>query len=107
MTKQKIEWLSDAYKSLTYTAMCIWEELITNDSPDAPWVEWRNINGTASLRDAAAELAVYAEALWESLPGHEKDDLIFDWEWIPGWLALCVDWSDASGWPRVIAGAKP
>lgn len=91
MTERR-EWSSDDDKQLAITAMCIWE-IIDND-PKGPWEPMRQNVGAFGMRDHCVELAVAAENLWLSMSVLAKDEAgAFDWDWIPAWLHMAVDWS--------------
>lgn len=75
----------------TETAMCLWEEIVTNQ--DGPWKVCRERFGTWSRRSAVAGLARACATDWGNLSESTRDDLgDFDWEFCPFWLAHCVDW---------------
>lgn len=86
-------------RTLAWVACCVWECFIEEE---APWTAWRAENGAIALREVACDLAVTAEHVWISLTNTERDDgPFFDWEWIPMWLRMCVDWSDLTQHPKV------
>ena len=75
----------------TETAMCLWEEIVTNQ--DGPWKVCRERFGTWTLRSAVAGLAGACDTDWLRL-GHNAQDALgdFDWQFVPFWLTHCVNW---------------
>lgn len=67
----------------TIDHMAMWEAYL--DLPDRPYMEK---NGAVAARDAVAYLTPLVCALWQDI---DDDAEAFDWEFIPRFLAYCVD----------------
>jgi hypothetical protein len=108
-------------------AVCLWEEICQPSLKGAPqpWEPTREQNGTFGLRAAVIGLAYECDKAWERAQSRfeeadaeyriakaeqgDADGLTepqepgaFDWEFVPTWIRLCVDWSDVVKGPRVI-----
>lgn len=103
--QKQIDWTSQDMRNMAFTAMCIWEAMI--DDPGGPWETFCENNGANALREVALDLTVHAERQWRSLTDKEQefDEAgAFDWDWIPLWLQMAVDWS--GDWPQYKAGVR-
>lgn len=119
--------MTDYTKDAAYAAMCLWEEIVAPELPDAgaPWADMRESLGTAEFRSTILDLGEACDAAWmrawerfeESMrswrfrkadceakgipfldePPDEPGG--FDWEFVPTWIRLCVDWTGTT--PRV------
>lgn len=116
-----------------WAAMCMWEETFTCAS-DAhqPWKEMREQHGYAEFRTMVLGLgqacsdaferayAFYeqAERTWQTrrqqcevagepfLDEQPQEPGSFDWEFVPTWMRIGIDWSDIHGGPRVLGVPK-
>jgi hypothetical protein len=102
---------------------------------EIPWVAFREAHGIAVLRDAVIDRLVRpADTAWEraleldllawkqyeiarerwnglpdpktSPPDMPIDQGSFDYEFLPTWLRIAVDWSDTTNGPRVKGSKK-
>lgn len=102
-----------------YAAMCIMEEIADPTLSDAgePWEAFREAHGIHQLRDEVIhKLATPCDADWErTYKAYEascnddadaRDPGSFDYEFVPAWLRLKVDWSDVANGPRVRGSAN-
>ena len=105
-----------------YAAMCIIEEMVDPCGMmyDAgrPWNDWRDQVGIAEVRGRVLRtLAPAANAAWEKAyaayehgcvkaqvegTDHPPDPGSFDYDFVPTWLRVAVDWSDLLNGPRVL-----
>ena len=82
-----------------HAAMCIMEEIASPGNPEEPqpWVPYREQWGVDGLRDAViTKLAGACDRAWSRAnanPDQPDDPGSFDYEFVPIWLRLCVDWS--------------
>lgn len=67
----------------TIDHMAMWEAYL--DLPDRPYMEK---NGAVATRQAVAHLTPVVCALWQDI---DDDAEAFDWEFIPRFLAYCID----------------
>jgi len=79
-----------------HAAMCIWEEMVT--TTDGAWEATRENVGTVQMRAwVITILAPAAEAAWEAASSRAEaedyDPGSYDWDFVPIWLRMCVDWS--------------
>ena len=122
--------MSDISHDAAYAALCMWEEIIQPNLPDAPqpWSEMRDQIGHAELHSAvlalgeacnkawsrAHEAHQTAWEAWEAKRRKHEDEgkpfldkvppdtsVSFDWDFVPSWMRLAVDWSDLDNGPRV------
>lgn len=105
-----------------FAAMCIMEEIADPQLPDAgqPWNEMRQSCGINDLREVVIErLAIPCNDAWMKVwdaynridepgcaPNTTQDPGSFDYEFVPTWLRLNVDWSDNEAGPRVRGSGK-
>lgn len=49
---------------------------------------WHDIGAavTTALRQAVVALAPACDAAWDDLPEDDRDNLCFDWDFVPSWL---------------------
>jgi hypothetical protein len=85
-------------KLLIEAGMCLWEEVhgrITDDNfPD--WVQAREAVGTAAMRSCCADMVEQLEADWVLAQERGYDDS-FDWEFVPVWVNLNVEFDPVNG----------
>lgn len=114
-----------------FAAMCIMEEIASPVEPNmpTPWRDYRDQVGINQLREVIIErLAGPCDDAWEracdraeagveehaddceatattgvcTCGAHQKlDPGAFDYEFVPFWLRMCVDWSDTLNGPKV------
>lgn len=76
-------------------AMCIWEELLTSDKLTSAGHEayhnYREDNGACETRDRVLTLGRQCEAAGYFAREHLNFDAPFDWEFVPLYVALCID----------------
>jgi hypothetical protein len=71
----------------TYTAMCLWEEYLSDPGAYPELLEEQEQSGTVALRGSVIALAKQCNDDYESLPkNHPMRDVEFDWEYVPHWL---------------------
>lgn len=106
------------------TAMIIIEEIVDSSMPDAdaPWWDWRDQVGIAEVRDhVLTHLAEPCNEAWEraheafehaeaeaSIKGRVSsvaDPGSFDYDFVPTWLRVAIDWSDVHNGPRLRGSA--
>lgn len=88
-------------------ACCLWEAMLElrtakdfstlPDGGDVVVAAFK-AHGAVAMRDVAIDLAVVANAAWESAPADERTEP-FDWEFCPKFI-LSLDWSQ---WPPTLA----
>ncbi len=103
-------------------AVCIIEEMLDpiGQLPDAPkpWDDWRDQVGIGELREfVLSTLAPAANAAWEKAYAAYEHQCAearvkgqpepvepgsFDYDFIPSWIRVAVDWSDVRAGPRVL-----
>ena len=98
-----------------FAAMCIMEEIASpvSDGGGTPWEPYREQVGTNQLREDIMQLVRPLTADWERAyaayeadeTGRLKDPGPFDYEFVPVWLRLKVDWTDLQYGPRVKGSA--
>jgi hypothetical protein len=91
-----------------FAAMCIMEEVAQSVMPDAdqPWEDYRSQVGINQLRDDILTLLAHecdqawsrTQARYEANPQLD-DPGSFDYEFVPTWLRLHVEWTNNG--PRV------
>lgn len=82
-----------------HTACCLWEAALTAmdeaekqevlpgfETTGHRMLKDRYNYGTAELRLAVASLAPRCDAAWDALPEDDRDNVVFDWEFVPNWL---------------------
>lgn len=94
----------------TFAAMCLIEEVIDPNLGDAgaPWEAYRETWGINGLRDVIInQLANACDQAWNKAQAAQEADPelpdigSFDYEFVPRWIRLNVDWSDLNNGPRV------
>ncbi len=99
-----------------HAAMCIMEEIADPNLPDAgvPWQDFREAAGINCLREIiVTTLAGPCNADWErAYTAYMEDETgallnpgSFEYDSVPTWLRLKVDWSDVGNGPRVRGAA--
>ena len=92
-------------RAVCFDAMVIWEHLVQH-ADGKPWSRLWDDCGTMAMREHCIDLAYHAELVWRSLSEEDQEaNQPWDWEWIPGWLEMCVDWSGEI--PVPITGGTP
>ena len=83
-------------KSQILTALCLWEELLENESDYPGYARYREDNGVVECRDRVITLVKPAEYIWDA--AWDNGFLgPFDWEFVPLFLKHCTKCSDPSG----------
>lgn len=87
-------------------AMCLWEAVLNAEiAGEAPWAEWREVEGTHALRHhvltALAPACSTDWMVWQAA-GVEQYFPAFDWDFCPAWLKRCVVW-DGDGGPSILS----
>ena len=117
-----------------WAAMCMWEEVCAPQSHESP-TPWKNMldqHGTAEVRtmvlglgQACSDAFEKAYAFYEQayrtwgtrrqqcevegtpfLDEQPQEPGSFDWEFVPTWMRIGVDWSDVHNGPRVLGVPK-
>ncbi len=94
------------------TAACLWEAVLEMESDtDGEWSALisatRAAIGTSALRLTVIGWTDAVDAAWQAADGCEdmgrggEYDGPFDWEFVPGWIAANVDWTDPRN-PQVL-----
>lgn len=80
---------------ITETACCVWEAILDVKGDELIAAAFER-HGTAAIRQLACWWASLVEADWRSIGGGEGYMDSFDWEFVPEWLALNINWSSVA-----------
>ena len=83
-------------QSQVLNALCLWEELLENESDYPGYARYRADNGVCECRDRVINLVKPAEHICEAAVSNGFDGP-FDWEFVPLFLKHCTKCSDPSG----------
>ena len=79
--------------SSAWTALCIWEWLLTYEDEYPGYEAYRSGNGVMETRDRVLEIAIALDQVWlvfRELTGDNYDGA-FDFEFVPMFLKLCTN----------------
>ncbi len=77
------------WKTPAFTAMCLWEEVITSDCGTYPELEiFREDHGSCAARDQILGLVEHCDEAWLWAAANGWDGGAFDWDFVPQYLAL-------------------
>jgi hypothetical protein len=82
--------------SSAWTALCIWEWLLTYEKEYPGYESYREGNGVMETRDRVLEIAIALDQVWEEFHKLTDDvyDGAFDFEFVPMFLKLCTNAGD-------------
>jgi hypothetical protein len=74
-------------------ALCIWEAVLDVMLKQPTRSEFFGEHGSWDIRIACGHLAAHCERIWQAFTNNGADDTVtFDWEFVPAYVAHCVDW---------------
>lgn len=82
-------------QDIAETACCAWEAILNAKDDELIDAAFEAL-GTCEIRRFACFVAPMIEADWQSIGGGESYGDPFDWEFVPQWLALNVNWCGES-----------
>jgi hypothetical protein len=53
---------------------------------------WIADNGECATREAVLSMAPVIEAAWQALAETERDNVVWDWEFVPTFILCCISW---------------
>lgn len=92
LTGPELAELGLSERDIAETACCAWEALLDAKGTEIIGQAFERL-GTSEIRSFACYVAPMIEQDWQSIGGGESYGDPFDWEFVPAWLALNVDWT--------------
>lgn len=80
-----------------YTAMCLWEEYVTSEDGEYPYLEnFVRSHGVNATRDLVLGWVELCDMAWLVAAAHGYDEA-FDWDFVPMFIRLAIADPKASG----------